>query len=229
MFVSESMATDLITVGAETTLAEAKGLMQDKNIRHLPVIDETGKLLGIVTDRDMRDAQPSSLLDDEAYKRTFAKVMQHQVKDIMTPDPLTISVYYTLQDTLLVMGKKKVGALPVIDEDGYLKGIMSTRDLLRSFVNIMGIGDPGTLLCILVKEQPGQMKKIIDIVTEENVSLGSVMVARYWDKEKRAVFPYLMTNNVIKIKEKLIAAGFELFDPMSWYLDQLPQPKAPEK
>ena len=225
MFVSETMATDLITVEAETTLADAKGLMQDNNIRHLPVVDSKGKLLGIVTDRDMRDAQPSSLLDSEAYERTYAQVMQHKVKDIMTKDPLTISVFYTLQDTLLVMGKKKVGALPVIDEDGYLQGIMSTRDLLRSFTNIMGIGEPGTLLCILVKEQPGQMKKIVDIVTEENVSLGSVMVARYWDKEKRAVFPYLMTNNVVKIKEKLTAAGFELFDPMSWYLNQLPQKK----
>jgi acetoin utilization protein AcuB len=67
------------------------------------------------------------------------------------------------------------------------------------------------------------MKKIIDIITEENVSLGSVLVARYWDTEKRAVFPYLMTNNVTKIKERLIAQGFELLDPMSWYLDQLPK------
>jgi acetoin utilization protein AcuB len=223
MFVSESMATDLITVAPKTTLAAAKELMQDKNIRHLPVVDDKGKLLGIVTDRDMREAQPSSLLPKEDYERTYSKVMQHTVEDIMSKDPLTISVYYTLQDTLLVMGMKKVGALPVVDEEGYLKGIMSTRDLLRAFVNVMGIGEPGTLLCVLVKEQHGQMKKIIDIITEENVSLGSVLVARYWDTEKRAVFPYLMTNNVTKIKERLIAQGFELLDPMSWYLDQLPK------
>ncbi|MBM9605133.1 CBS and ACT domain-containing protein [Desulfopila inferna] len=223
MFVSESMAKDLITVTPEITLAAAKALMEKKNIRHLPVVDDQGKLLGIVTDRDMRDAQPSTLLAKEDYSRTYQKVMQHRVADIMIKNPLTISPFYTLQDTLLVMGKKKVGALPVIDEDGYLKGIMSTRDLLRAFVNIMGIGEPGTLLCILVKEEPGQMKKIVDIVTEENVSLGSVLVARYWDKEKRAVFPYLMTVNVVKIKEKLVAQGFELIDPMSWYLDQLPK------
>ncbi len=65
------------------------------------------------------------------------------------------------------------------------------------------------------------MKKIIDIVAEEKVSLGSVLVAKYWDKEKRAVFPYLLTNNVATIKEKLIKQGFELFDPMKWYLDHL--------
>lgn len=223
MFVSETMHTDLITIRPEQTLEEAKALMEGKNIRHLPVIDEIGKLVGIVSDRDMRDAQPSSLLEGEKYQQIFTQVMQHRVSEVMTKDPLTISVYYTLQDTLLVMGQKKVGALPVVDEDGILMGILSTRDLLRSFVSIMGIGEPGTLLCILVKDKPGQMKKIVDIVTEENVSLGSVLVARYWDKEMRAVFPYLMTNNVITIKKKLKECGFELFDPMSWYLSQLPK------
>lgn len=223
MFVSQRMATDLITVEPDTKLSEARLLMQEKSIRHLPVIDEKGKLLGIVTDRDMRDALPSTFLSKEEYKQTFDKVMHHPVSEIMTENPLTISVYFTLQDTLMVMGKKKVGALPVVDEDGYLRGIMSTRDLLSAFVNVMGIEEPGTLLCILVKDQPGQLKKIVDIATEEKISLGSVLVAQYWDKEKRAIFPYLMTNNVVNVKKKLLNAGFELFDPMKWYLDQLPQ------
>jgi acetoin utilization protein AcuB len=122
MFVSETMATDLITVTADTTLATARELMQEKAIRHLPVVDNEGKLIGIITDRDMRDAQPSSLLSKEDYARTFDKVMRHTVGEVMTKDPLTITVFYTLQDTLLVMGQKKVGALPVIDEEGVLRG-----------------------------------------------------------------------------------------------------------
>ena len=221
MFVFEKMKTDLISVRPETTLAEAKALMQDNNFRHLPVVDDNDKLVGIITDRDMRDAHPSSLLTEEAYQRTLAEVMQHPVEKIMTRDPITISPYYTLQDTLLVIGQKKVGALPVVDEEGHLKGIMSTRDLLRAFVNIMGINEPGTLLCILVTEKTGQLKRIVDIVTEENVSMGSVLVARDWAQEKRAIFPYLLTNNVMAIKKKLLEQGFELLDPMKWYLDQL--------
>lgn len=221
MFVFEKMKTDLISVRPETTLAEAKALMQDNNFRHLPVVDDNDKLVGIITDRDMRDAHPSSLLTEEAYQRTLAEVMQHPVEKIMTRDPITISPYYTLQDTLLVIGQKKVGALPVVDEEGHLKGIMSTRDLLQAFVNIMGINEPGTLLCILVTEKTGQLKRIVDIVTEENVSMGSVLVARDWAQEKRAIFPYLLTNNVMAIKKKLLEQGFELLDPMKWYLDQL--------
>lgn len=219
MFVSQMMNTDLIAVQPGTKLAEARVLMQKNNFRHLPVVEQDDRLVGIITDRDMRDAHPSSLLGKEVYQQTLEKVMEHRVEEVMTKNPLTISVYSTLQDALMVIGKRKVGALPVVDEDGYLKGIMSTRDLLSAFVNIMGIEEPGTLLCILVNEQPGQLKKIVDIVTEENVSMGSVLVAQYWDKEKRAIFPYLLTNNVISIKKKLLEAGFDLFDPMKWYHD----------
>jgi acetoin utilization protein AcuB len=223
MFVIESMKTDLVAVNPTTKLADAKTLMEKGNFRHLPVVDDEGKLVGIITDRDMRDAHPSSLLDKATYQQTLEKVMQHSVEEVMTKAPLTIAPYYTLQDTLLMMGRKKVGALPVVDDEGRLKGIMSTRDMLRAFVNVMGIGEPGTLLCILVKEQPGQLKKIVDIVTEEHVSMGSVLVARGWDIEKRAIFPYLLTNNVASIKKKLLDLGFELLDPMQWYLDQSPQ------
>jgi acetoin utilization protein AcuB len=217
------MSKDLITASPDMTIFEAKKIMIEKGIRHLPIVDTVGKLIGIVTDRDVRDAMPSTLLKKADYEITLAKVMNFPVRDIMTKNPLTIYAYYTIQDSLLVMQQKKVGALPVIDQEGYLKGILSTRDLLRAFVNVLNIDEPGCLLCIIVKEKQGQMKRIVDIITEEKISLGSVLVARVWDKEKRAIFPYLLTNNVINVKKRLLENGFELIDPMKWYLDQLPQ------
>ena len=223
MFVIERMATDLITVEPELSIFEAKELMGEKNIRHLPVVDKQGKLLGIVSDRDMRDAMPSTLLKKPDYEVTLGKIGGYPVSDIMTAKPLSIYPYYTLQDTLLVMQKKKVGALPVVDEEGYLKGILSTRDLLKAFVRVLNIDEPGTLLCIVAKEQSGEMKKIVDIISEEKISLGSVLVSQHWDNDKRAIFPYLLTNNVINVKQKLLDIGFELIDPMKWYLDQMPK------
>ncbi len=225
MFISQIMAKDLVTIGPDAKIGEARDLMQQNGIRHLPVVDTAGKLVGILTDRDMRDAMPSILLDKAAYEKTLEKVLDHFISEIITKDPLVIPLYFTIQDTLMVIQKKKVGALPVVDEDGYLKGILSTRDLLASFVNVLGIGEPGTLLCILAEEKPGQMKKIIDVITEERISLGSVLVARYWDKNKRAIFPYLFTNNVMNVKKRLMELGFELIDPMGWYFEQIPQKK----
>jgi acetoin utilization protein AcuB len=109
-----------------------------------------------------------------------------------------------------------------VDENRKLKGIISVRDLLRAFTNVLGLGEPGTLLCILVTEELGQMKKIVDAITEENISFGSILVARYWEADKRAVFPYLLTLNVSRVKKKLKDMGYHLLDPMDWYLDQLP-------
>jgi len=223
MFVIERMATDLITIGPDLTIGEAKKIMSENSIRHLPVIDDEGLLIGIVTDRDMRDAMPSTLKKKADYEKTLAIIKNYKIQDIMTRDLLTIYPYYTIQDTLLVIQKKKVGALPVVDEEGRLKGILSTRDLLTAFVNVMGIDEPGSLLCILVEDKRGQMKKVIDIITEENISLGSVLTAKSWSEDKRAIFPYLHTNNVINVKKKLLDIGFELIDPMKWYLDHSPQ------
>ena len=221
MFVSERMATDVITIGPKDTIAEAKNKLSKGSIRHLPVVDSEGVVVGIVTDRDMRDAMPSTLIKKSNYEETVANIMNYLVSDIMTRDPITIYVYFTIQDALMVIQRKKVGALPVIDEQRNLIGLLSTRDLLTAFVNVMGINEPGSLLCILVQDKPGQMKKIIDVVAQENISLGSVLTAKSWDGEKRAIFPYLFTNNVINVKQKLMDIGFELIDPMNWYLDQI--------
>ena len=221
MFVSRSMTHKVITVDQEANIFDAQELMAKNKIRHLPIIDQTQHLIGIVTDRDIRSALPYRFYEMSPGEKE--KLSAIKVKEVMTKDPISISPAYTIQDALLLIQKSKVGALPVVDDNKRLTGIISVRDLLRAFINVLGIGEPGTLLCILVEEKVGQLKKIVDAVTEENISFGSVLVARYWDKNKRAVFTYLLTLNVAHVKKKLQDMGFTLLNPMEWYIDQLPK------
>ena len=223
MFVSRSMTQKVITTGPEADVFDAYEKMTQNRIRHLPVIDADGRLIGIVTDRDIRSALPYSMIKDPIRTAEAEKVKNLKVMDIMTADPKTIGPHHTIQDALVLIQDLRVGALPVVDKEGKLKGILSVRDLLRAFINVLGIGQPGTLLCILVEEKVGQMKKIVDAITEEGISFGSVLVARYFEKDKRAVFPYLLTQNVARIKRKLTGMGYTLVDPMEWYLDELPK------
>ena len=223
MFVSQSMTRKVITASKETPLLEAQALMANSNIRHLPVVAADNLLVGIITDRDIRSALPYDLLKGQASDEERRKYAHLKVSDYMTAAPATISVFDTLPDALLLIQEKRVGAFPVVDVEGRLKGIISVRDLLRAFINVLGIGEPGTLLCILAENKVGQLKRIIDAITEEKISFGSVLVARYWEKDKRAVFPYLLTNNVVRVKKKLQDMGFTLLDPMQWYMDQLPK------
>ncbi len=223
MFVSNSMTRKVLTIYQDAGIFKAQEKMAANRIRHLPVVDEDNSLIGIVTDRDIRSAVPDRFFQKPASGKDEDQISDLRVRDIMTENPTTISPSYTVQDALLLIQKLRVGALPVVDAEGKLKGIISVRDLLRAFINVLGIGEPGTLLCILVEEKIGQLKKIVDAITEENISFGSVLVARYWDEGKRAVFPYLLTQNVAHIKRKLDKMGYQLLDPLEWYIDQLPK------
>ena len=223
MFVSRTMTRKVITVDQEANIFDAQKLILENHIRHLPVVDKNDRIIGIVTDRDIRSAWPYSFFKESYSKKDKDKFSKIKIKDVMTINPITLSPTSTIQDALLMIQESKVGALPVVDEERKLKGIISVRDLLRAFINVLGIGEPGTLLGILLEEKVGQLKKIVDAITEENISFGSVLVARYWDEDKRAVFTYLLTQNIAHVKEKLTSMGFTLLDPMDWYLDQLPK------
>lgn len=223
MFIEQSMTKKLITGHPEMTILEARELLDKHGIHHLPVVDSNYKLVGMVTDRDIRSALPSIFVDDYDSCDIRNKLAKITLKDIMAKDLVTITPMSTLPDALLLIEKHKFGALPVVDEQGYLKGIISVRDLIRAFINVLSIREPGTLLGILVEDKIGQMKRIVDAITEEKISFGSILVARHWEEGMRAVFPYILTNNTAKVKKKLENIGFKILNPMEWYLDQLPK------
>jgi acetoin utilization protein AcuB len=225
MFIDKSMTREVITVGPEDNLLEAEEKMRKHRIHQMPVVDRENTVVGIITDRDLRSALPSDLLYDEEALKAQERAASIKVKDIMAHDVITLSPANTLEDALVLMESRPVGAFPVVDENHKLQGIISIRDLMRSFVNVLGIHEPGTLLCILAEDKLGTMKRIVDAISEEGIPFGSILVARHWEKGKRAVFPYLLSMNVVHVKRKLEAMGFTLLNPMEWYLDQLPQKK----
>ena len=223
MFIDKSMTRDVITIHPEASLLDARAKMDENHIRHLPVVKEDNTVIGIITDRDLRSALPSvfsTCLEDPKERERIAEL---KIGDVMTKNPITISPMNTLEDAIMMMHKMHKGAFPVVDSEGKLKGIISTRDLIRAFINVLGIENPGTLLCIEVEDKLGQMKRIVDAITEEKIPFGSILVARHWEEGKRAIFPYLLTNNVVKVKKKLEGMGYTLLNPMEWSLDQLPK------
>ena len=220
MFIDKSMTRRVITIGPDAGVLEARGKMEENGIRHLPVVDEYNKVVGIITDRDIRSALPSVFSTCREDLKEIQQISALKVGDIMNKKVITISPMDTLEDALLLMHKSNKGALPVVDRDGKLKGIISRRDLISAFINVLGIEEPGTLLCLVVEEKLGHMKKIVDAITEEGIPFGSILVARHWEKGKKAVFPYLLTLNVAKVKRKLENMGYTLLDPMEWSLGQ---------
>lgn len=217
MFISKLMTRQVVSIDPDADVRHAQEKMSEYNFRHLPVVDASNQLVGIVTDRDIRSAMPSSLLFEYISEEEKEKILRIKVKNIMTKDLITISPLDTLQDALVLLQRKKMGAFPVVDEQKKLVGIISVRDLLRECIHVLGLDEPGALLCVVVENKIGQMKKIVDAITEENISFGSVMVSRHWEEGKRAVFPYLLTQNINPLKRKLKDMGYALLDPKDWH------------
>ena len=79
---------------------------------------------------------------------------------------------------------------------------------------------PGALLGIIVDEKIEEMERIIHALVSENITVGSILVYRNWRPGKRAVFPYLLTKNVVNLKQKLRNMGYDILDPIEWYVEQ---------
>jgi acetoin utilization protein AcuB len=219
MLIRQHMTRPVITVEETASVLQAKLKMSTHEFRHLPVVDFEQRLIGIVTDRDIRSALPfrlnRSMVAEEEVKR-FGHIT---IADIMTRDPYTLSAQDTLQDALLLFQKIRVGAFPVIEKDGKVVGIISERDLLGAFIGVLGIGEPGTLIGILIDDRKGQIKGIVDMITGEGIAFGSILVARHWGEGRQAVFPYLLTQKVGRLKRQLKDRGYRLIEPKEWHLD----------
>ncbi|RMG98829.1 MAG: CBS domain-containing protein [Chloroflexi bacterium] len=130
--VKDWMTKNVITVRPDTTLPEAHRLMKDHNIRRLPVVNEEGKLIGIVTLGDVREAEPSQATTLSIWELNYL-LSNLRIKEIMTPNPITISQENTIADAARLMLENKISALPVMD-NGKLVGIITESDIFRMVV-----------------------------------------------------------------------------------------------
>jgi acetoin utilization protein AcuB len=128
MLVEDVMSRSLVTIAPEETLRAAVDLLLKNRIRHLPVVNGSA-LVGIVTDRDVKRATPSVLsgIDRDEYERVLADT---KVAQLMTRDPVTVTPKTKLKAAVEIFIKRRVGALPVVDE-GCLVGILSDTDIVH--------------------------------------------------------------------------------------------------
>jgi acetoin utilization protein AcuB len=128
MLVADVMTREIVTLTPEQTLRDAIELLRRVQIRHLPVVDGR-RLLGIVTDRDVKRATPSVLtgIDKDAYDNSLITI---KVGQLMTREPITVPGRSSLKTAVEIFLQKRVGALPVVD-DGQLVGILTDSDVLR--------------------------------------------------------------------------------------------------
>jgi len=131
--VKEWMTTPVISVDADTPVADAYNIMMERSIRRLPVV-QNGKLVGIVTLGDLREARPSSATSLSIYELNYL-LSKLTVDKVMTHNPFTMSPETPIQIAAKMMMDRKVGGLPVVNEEGHLVGIITESDIFSMLVD----------------------------------------------------------------------------------------------
>jgi len=165
MLVREIMKSPVTTIAPETTLLEACKLLQAQGIRHLPVM-ESGRLVGVITDRDVRFA--TSALCPSPHAATDS------VKCAMSPSPLTADPGDPIEDVARIMREKKIGCLPVV-EGGLIIGIITNMDLLDAILMLTGVHDPTGRLEVALPDVPGELARLTTFLSHRNVNIRSIL------------------------------------------------------
>ncbi len=174
MLVGDWMSKDVTTVTEDMSMVKAGRVMRDKKIRRLPVVDKEGRLVGIVADRDLKAASPSSATTLDMYEMTYL-LSELKVKSIMTKNPLSIRPADTVERAALIMRDRKIGSLPVVDEGNKVVGIITDTDIFRLLVSITGIDQGGIQIGLRLDTSEGSLKPVLDELRRHQARIISIL------------------------------------------------------
>lgn len=173
MFVENRMTANPITINSTTTIADASEIMRNNKFRRLPVV-EGGKLVGIVTDRDLRavSASPATSLSIFELNYLLAKM---KVKDIMQKKVITITPQAAVEEAAILMYNHRIGGLVVVDEEGTVAGVITETDIFKSFVDIMGLVNGKTRITLDVTDKIGLLHEISEVFLKMDINITSMV------------------------------------------------------
>src|SRR5689334_18992297 len=136
MYVKHHMSSPALTITPDTPFQDALKLMHERRIRRLPVVDRNGKLIGIVSERDLLHAAPSPATSLSVWELNYL-LWKLTVKDLMATKVLTVTPDALLQEAATIMLEKKIGGLPVVDQDQHVVGVITETDIFKALVDML--------------------------------------------------------------------------------------------
>ena len=193
MPVKDWMSRDLVTIEEDTSIMKASKVMKQNNIQHLPVLSK-GRLVSIVSDRDLKEATPSKATTLDIHEMYFL-LDKVTVKSLMPKQLFTIAPGDTVEKAAAVMLKHHISALPVVDAEGILAGIITKGDIFRAFVSVSGIYQGPLAMGLELPDQPGYIKQVTDVIREHGGRIESIMT-RYEGAPEGFKRVYIRANEV---------------------------------
>lgn len=208
MLIEEIMIQDVKTLSPDHSVKDALQTMREKKIRHLPILSAEGAVVGIVSDRDLKEVVPSifsEVTDKSLYEIPLAEVM--------TKNPLIGHPMDFVEETAIIFYDHKIGALPIVSNNK-LVGIITETDLLYKYIELTGAHQPGSQIEVRVPNTPGILFEVSRVFYEQKTNVLSVLV--YPDKENettKILVIRINSMNPLNIIQGLKDSGFEVLWP----------------
>lgn len=199
MKIHSLMIPDPITVTLHTSISEAIELMKINSIRHLPVVSENNRLEGFLTLADLKQGLIPSMVSDLS------------LKDLMIKDPITVDPDQEIEYAAQLIYNHKIGGMPVVKGDK-LVGIITAADILRTFIDMMGILSATSRIDVAIGDQPDSLKKALQIINDNGGDIINVGMTQQADK--RIYYFRLSACQTAIIKKALEKEDFEVLAAM---------------
>ena len=215
LLVRDWMTEHLVTLSPQASVAEALTLCRKRRIRHIPILDK-GRLVGIVSDRDLRDASPT-LGDPER-----ARILQElRVADVMSREVITVDPQDSIENAAQQMYELKIESLPVVSEGAVadagstvaeeeVLGIVTSSDVMRALVTLAGLPEPGCRIEVSVPNREGILAEVAGKIRELEVDIFNVLSDPDRRSGKRTLVFQLATADPSSVMESLKRAGYEV-------------------
>lgn len=165
MLVKDRMSVHPLTISQDESISAAHRYMNEQHVRHLPVVDKAGKMVGVVTEDDLLKAEPSgvTLLSIWEINSLLTKV---KIKDVMVRDVITTTEDTPIEEAAQLLLEHKIGCLPVM-RDGMLVGIITESDIFRTFMELFSARQKGLRITLEIPDTEGQLAKVAQAIADQ--------------------------------------------------------------
>lgn len=178
MLIRNWMTSNVVSATEDVSMLKVSKLMKEHNIKRVPIVDGDNKLIGIVSDRDIKEASPSKATTLDIHELSYL-LSELKIKEIMTKNPVTVSPMDTIEQAARIMLEKKLTGLPVVDWENKLVGIITEADIFKIFTEISGVRLGGIQFALELSEEPGTLPPVLDLIRENGGRLISVLTGGY--------------------------------------------------
>lgn len=214
MLIRDWMTQEVITVEPGVSMMKASRLMKEHNIHRLPVADEDGRLVGIISDRDIKEASPSKVTTLDMHELYYL-LSEIKVTDIMSRNPIAMRGDDSVEQAALLMLEKHFGGLPVVDDENKVVGIITDSDVFKVLINITGASSGGLQLAFELGLREGSLREVLAAIREHDTRVISVLTSQK-DDNMRTVYIRVRKMEP-EAQQSLIADMQKRFTLLYWH------------